>query len=159
MLELTDGLSRTDDVRAMFEEYMDLLVHLDPMFESYLAIQNYEDELRDLTKKYGPPRGGLWLALWNGECAGTIALHPLDATRCELKRLYVRPAYRRRGIGDALTDTAIDTARRLGYRHMLLDTLTPLTTAIAMYRARGFYDIPKYNDSPMEKTYFMQLDL
>lgn len=159
MLELVNGLERAEEVCAIFGEYMDMLVRLDPLFSSYLEIQNYDDELRDLAVKYGPPRGGLWLALWNGEAAGTIALHPLDETRCELKRLYVRPAYRRLGIGDALTDAAIDAARVLGYRRMLLDTLTPLRTAIAMYRARGFYDIPKYNDSPMEETYFLQKDL
>ena len=88
-----------------------------------------------------------------------MGLYKLDEDRCELKRLYVRPAYRNRGIGRLLVDRIISDARSLGYRHLLLDTLPFLTTAIRMYRQIGFYDIPCYNDSPMDCTIFLALDL
>lgn len=159
MVTLENGFDHKDAVRKLFGEYTKMLVDTDPTFAEYLVLQSYEDELRHLEDKYGEPRGRLWIALSDGEAAGCIALRALDDRRCEMKRLYVRPAFRGLGIGALLTDTAISAAREIGYRHMLLDTLPPLTAAIAMYRTRGFYEIPCYNNSPVEKTIFLQLDL
>ena len=90
---------------------------------------------------------------------GCIALRRLDGTTCELKRLYVRPAFRGRGIAGAMMQRILDDARAIGYTAMLLDTLPFLTSAIRMYRALGFYDIPPYNDSPLDTTIFLRLDL
>ena len=95
----------------------------------------------------------------DGAPAGCIALHRLDDERCELKRLYVRPAYRGQGLGSRLVARILDDARQIGYRAMLLDTLPVLDSAVRMYRGLGFYEIPCYNDSPIDKTYFFRLDL
>ena len=159
MMELVRGFDRMDDVRAIFAEYTQMLVDIDETFARYLELQRYGDELAHPEEKYGEPDGRLWLALADGQAAGTVALRRLDETRCEMKRLYVRPAFRRRSLGRTLMERVIRDAREIGYRHMLLDTLPPLTEALAMYRARGFYDIPCYNDSPVETTIFLQLDL
>ncbi len=158
--EIVPAYDRREQLGPLFDEYMQMLVETDPLFAKYLDLQNYDEEIDHLEEKYGSPRGRLYLALTDGgEAAGSIALHPLDEERCELKRLYVRPAFRGSGLGERLVDLIIDDARSLGYRRMLLDTLTPLKSAIRIYRAKGFYEIPCYNDSPMIDTLFLQLDL
>ena len=158
-LELIPGYDHPEEILSLFTEYTHMLVSHDPSFQIYLDIQHYADEIRDLEAKYGRPEGRLYLALWEGEAAGCIALRRLDEQRCEMKRLYVRPAFRGHRIGDALVDRVIGDARAIGYRHMLLDTLPFLESAIHMYQKRGFYEIPCYNDSPVETTIFMQYDL
>lgn len=158
-LELIPAYDRPAEVLSLFTEYTHMLVSHDPSFQIYLDIQHYEDEIRDLEAKYGRPEGRLYLALWDGEAAGCIALRKLDNRRCEMKRLYVRPAFRGHKIGDALVDRIIQDAKAIGYRYMLLDTLPFLESAIHMYQKRGFYEIPCYNDSPVETTIFMQYDL
>lgn len=158
-LELIPGYDRPAESLSLFTEYTHMLVSHDPSFQIYLDIQHYEDEIRDLEAKYGRPEGRLYLALWDGEAAGCIALRKLDEQRCEMKRLYVRPAFRGHRIGDALVDRIIQDAKAIGYRYMLLDTLPFLESAIHMYQKRGFYEIPCYNDSPVETTIFMQYDL
>ena len=158
-LELIPGYDRPAELLSLFTEYTRMLVSHDPSFQIYLDIQHYEDEIRDLKAKYGQPEGRLYLALWEGEAAGCIALRKLDEQRCEMKRLYVRPAFRGHRIGDALVDRILQDAKAIGYRHMLLDTLPFLESAIHMYQKRGFYEIPCYNDSPVETTIFMQYDL
>ena len=158
-LELIPAYDRPAEVLSLFTEYTHMLVSHDPSFQIYLDIQHYEDEIRDLEAKYGRPEGHLYLALWDGEAAGCIALRKLDNRRCEMKRLYVRPAFRGHKIGDALVDRVIQDAKAIGYRYMLLDTLPFLEAAIHMYQKRGFYEIPCYNDSPVETTIFMRYDL
>lgn len=158
-LELIPAYDRAEEILSLFTEYTHMLVSHDPSFQIYLDIQHYADEIRDLQAKYGQPDGRLYLALWEGEAAGCIALRKLDEQRCEMKRLYVRPAFRGHRIGDALVDRVIRDAKAIGYRYMLLDTLPFLESAIHMYQKRGFYEIPCYNDSPVETTIFMQYDL
>lgn len=158
-LELIPAYDRPEEVLSLFTEYTQMLVSHDPSFRIYLDIQHYEDEIRNLEAKYGRPEGRLYLALWEGKAAGCIALRKLDDGCCEMKRLYVRPAFRGNKIGEALVDRIIQDAKAIGYRHMLLDTLPFLESAIHMYRKRGFYEIPCYNDSPVETTIFMQYDL
>ena len=137
-LELIPGYDHPEEILCLFTEYTHMLVSHDPSFQIYLDIQHYADEIRDLEAKYGRPEGRLYLALWEGEAAGCIALRRLDEQRCEMKRLYVRPAFRGYRIGDALVDRVIGDARAIGYRHMLLDTLPFLESAIHMYQKRGF---------------------
>ena len=158
-LELIPAYDRAEEILSLFTEYTHMLVSHDPSFQIYLDIQHYADEIRDLQAKYGQPDGRLYLALWEGEAAGCIALRKLDEQRCEMKRLYVRPAFRGHRIEDALVDRVIRDAKAIGYRYMLLDTLPFLESAIHMYQKRGFYEIPCYNDSPVETTIFMQYDL
>ena len=90
------------DVRALFEAYTAMLVTHDPAFQIYLDIQHYADELRAPAAKYAPPDGRLYLARVDGRAAGCIALRRLDGERCEMKRLYVQPQYRGRGLARQL---------------------------------------------------------
>lgn len=143
----------------LFSEYTDMLAAHDPSVRNYLAIQNYEDELLHLDKKYGPPQGRLYLAYYGGEPAGCIALRKLSEEDCEMKRFFVRPAFRGRHLGRKLIEKLVESAREIGYSHMLLDTLPFLEHAVSLYRSFGFYEIPCYNDSPVENTIFMKLDL
>ena len=155
-VELKPAYSYQKEIGELFGEYTQMLVEGDPVFASYLDLQNYEDELRHLEHKYGPPLGRLYLALWDGEVAGCIGLKPWDAGRCELKRLYVRPAFRGRHIADALTRRILDDAREIGYERMLLDTLPFLQEAIALYKKHGFREIPPYLDSPMTDAIYLE---
>ena len=149
-----------EEVRALFAAYTAMLVACDPSFQRYLDIQHYDDEVRSPIAKYGPPDGRLYLArLADGTAAGCIALRRLDGARCEMKRLYVRPEHRGRGIARRLIRQITDDARQLGYRHLLLDTLPALEEAVRLYRRLDFSEIPCYNDSPVESTLFFQLDL
>ena len=160
-LDIVYAYDRSDEVLSLFSEYMDMLLEGDPTFAAYLQIQNYDDELRDLSHKYGLPDGRLYLAYWDGELAGSIALRKIDDENCELKRLYIKPKFRRNGIAKALVLRLIDDAREIGYRYMLLDTLPFLTEAISLYESIGFCRTEKHNDSPLpaEKNYFYSLDL
>ena len=158
-LTITPAFDAKEEVRELFEEYTKMLVEGDPAFGEYLAIQNYDRELLHLEEKYGPPRGRLYLARWQGKTAGCIALRPLDETRCEIKRLYVRPAFRGRGIARRLVNTILTDARNIGYTEILLDTLPFLTEAIALYEDLGFAHIGCYNDSPLDDTVYMKLPL
>ncbi len=153
------GLEHPAEVVALFTEYTQMLVETEPSFAGYLKQQNYQHEIRDLPYKYGPPEGVLHLALMDGQPAGCIGLRKLDETRCEMKRLYVRPEYRRHRLGEKLVQRILQDARELGYKQMLLDTLPQLDSAIRLYQRYGFEFIPCYNDSPVESTLFMRKDL
>ena len=158
-MEFVNGLEHPQEIGALFREYTDMLVEGDPTFAYYLELQDYDEELRHLEGKYGPPRGALILATEDGEAAGCIALKEMDERRCELKRLYVRPAFRGRALGRTLTEMIIARAREAGYREMLLDTLPFLQSAQRLYRSVGFREIEKYNDSPMDGATYMILEL
>lgn len=158
-VEIILGYDEGPAIQDLFAEYTKMLVDHDPAFAVYLEIQHYDSELLHLREKYGLPGGRLYLARVDGQPAGCIALRQLDDERCEMKRLYVRPQFRGLGLAKALVNTIIADAKSIGYRALLLDTLPFLQQAIAMYRRLGFYDIPCYNDSPIDTTLFMQLDL
>ena len=157
--ELILAYDRKDEIRRLFSEYTDMLVRTDPIFAHYLDLQGYDDEIRDLDKKYGPPDGRLYLALCGEKPAGCIALRRLNETDCEMKRLYVRPEFRGTGAGRALACRIIEDARKIGYKRMLLDTLPVLAEAVSLYRSLGFCETECYNNSPVESTLFMRLDL
>ena len=158
-VQILPGFDRPQQVRELFTEYTKLIIDGDSAFREYLAIQNYDEEIRHLEAKYGPPFGRLYLAYCDQTPAGCIALRQLDDHRCEMKRLYVRPQFRRHRIGRALVNKVISDARAIGYRHLLLDTFPFLNVAVRMYEKLGFRYIPRYNDSPMDSTLYMQLDL
>ena len=153
------GFGAKEEIRALFQEYTDMLCAADPGMAGYLGQQNYDEEIRHLEKKYGPPKGRLYLARVDGKPAGCVALHPLEGDTCELKRLYVRPQYRGHKLGRLLVDKIIADARAEGYPCLLLDTLDFLTTAIALYREAGFYVSEPHLYSPMDCSVFMRLDL
>ena len=158
-LKLTPAHGEPEEIRPLFQEYTDMILANVPAFRAYLDIQHYDDETAHLEHKYGPPEGRLYLARWDGAAAGCAGLRRLDENRCELKRLYVRPAFRGRQIGEALLLRLIDAARSIGYQHMLLDTLPFMDSALRLYRRFGFRPIPCYNDSPLEETIYLGLEL
>ncbi len=158
-LELISAYGHREEIVTLFTEYTNMLMEQNEIVRQYLILQNYEKELAHPEEKYGMPEGRLYLACWEGRLAGCIGLRKLDEERGELKRLYVRPEFRGRRMGEALIRRILDDAREIGYRHVLLDTLPFLRSAIELYRRVGFYEIPCYNDSPMDNTIFMQYDL
>ena len=147
------------EVGILFSEYTDMLIAGDSLFQKYLDIQHYDDEIKHLEIKYGMPYGRLYLAYYDGEVAGCIGLRKIDDKNCEMKRLYVRPQFRGKKIGKQLTLKIIEDAKEIGYSNMLLDTLPFLDIAIDMYKKFGFYEIESYNDSPMSTSIYMKLDL
>jgi len=158
-LQILPAYSHTDTIRDLFAEYTQMLINGDSTFREYLKLQNYEDELAHLEKKYGLPDGRLYLLLADGVPAGCIGLRKIDPITCELKRLYVKPQFRGHKLGELLVGQIIADAKLIGYHRMRLDTLPFLTTAIALYKRCGFYEIPQYLDSPMVGSLYMQLDL
>lgn len=158
-IKIVSAYDRAEEVRRLFEEYTDMLIENDPSFQEYLDIQNYSEEMEHLEKKYGLPDGRLYLAYCDEELAGCIGLRKMDSQNCEMKRLYVRPVFRGRKIGNLLVEKIIDDAKKIGYSYMLLDTLPFLKSAIHMYKKYGFYEINSYNDSPMNTSIYMKLNL
>jgi putative acetyltransferase len=125
-----------------------------------LCFQNFDKELAELPGDYVPPEGRLLLAEFEGQIAACVALHKLDSTTCEMKRLYLRPQFRGKGIGRALADRIIAEARQIGYECMRLDTAEPvMKDAVAMYRKLGFKEIAPYCANPMAGAMYMELTL
>jgi len=158
-VQIVPGFDRPHQVQELFTEYTKLIIDGDSSFREYLAMQHYDEELLHLEAKYGPPGGRLYLAYCDQRLAGCVALRQLDEIRCEMKRLYVRPEFRKQHIGITLVRKVIADAKAIGYRHLLLDTFPFLEVAVRMYEKLGFRYIPRYNDSPMDSTIYMQLDL
>lgn len=158
-LTIIPAYEHPEEIGALFSEYTQALIAGEPSFSDYLSMQNYGEELAHLDVKYGPPWGRLYLALRDGQPAGCIGLRKMDGQNCEMKRLYVRPRFRGAHIGGQLVDRVIADAKEVGYAHMLLDTFSFLESAIRMYRARGFYEIERYNDNPIDGCVYMRLDL
>jgi GNAT superfamily N-acetyltransferase len=127
-----------------------------------LCFQGFEREVSELPGEYGPPRGDILLARVGRVMAGVVALRPLDLAGgeiAEMKRLYVRPAFRGRRLGRLLAESCIEAARRIGYRHMRLDTLARLTAANSLYRTLGFTPISPYNDNPLADVLYYECPL
>ncbi len=123
-----------------------------------LCFQNFDKELAALPGDYAPPEGRLILAEYEGRLAGCVALHKLDREVCEMKRLYLRPQFRGKGLGRALTDRIIADARQIGYRRMRLDTVEPvMPEAVAMYRKIGFREIAPYCANPIAGALYLEL--
>lgn len=145
-----------DTLRGLLREYADGL-------QVDLCFQGFEAELSELPGEYVQPRGALLMALVDDELAGCCALRPLDAAdypnACEMKRLYVRQAFRRSGVGRQLVEAILDCARLAGYDCVLLDTLNEMESARALYQDLGFDEIPPYYHSPIEGAHYLKVDL
>lgn len=138
--------------RELFKEYASAL-GID------LEYQGFASELAGLPGAYAPPTGGLLLAVDGDEAAGCVAYRALAEGCCEMKRLYVRPAYRRAGLGLELVQAAIAAAWQAGYVEMRLDTLASMVKAQQLYVALGFREIEPYATSYLPGTRFYALSL
>jgi ribosomal protein S18 acetylase RimI-like enzyme len=138
--------------RELFQEYATGL-SID------LCFQNFAEELAALPGNYAPPMGCLLLAKVDGLNVGCVAIRPLEPGIAELKRLFVQPAFRVRGIAKALIEQALTFARQAGYRAVRLDTLREMTSAIALYTTFGFKEIPPYNAGGVEGIQYFELNL
>lgn len=135
-------------VRTLFREYQGSL-GVD------LSFQDFESEVSGLPGDYSPPTGRLLLAVRGTEVLGCVALHAFHAPRCEMKRLYVRPAARGLGLGRALVVRVLEEARLLGYEEIVLDTLPTMGEAQRMYEMFGFRDIPPYRPNPIAGSRYL----
>lgn len=128
-----------------------------------LGFQDFEAELQLLPGDYAPPRGALLLARVDGQVAGCCALRPLDnvdyANASEMKRLFVEPAFRRLGLGRLLAEAILDAARLADYSCVLLDTLSEMETARALYEDLGFAEVPPYYHNPHAGAHYLKVDL
>ncbi|WP_306599953.1 GNAT family N-acetyltransferase [Geothrix sp. 21YS21S-2] len=124
-----------------------------------LSFQGYQKELDLLPGAYAAPGGAIFLALSDDRAVGMVALRPLHPGTCELKRLFVRPAFRRSGTGTQLVEAALSGARVRGYAEVVLDTLPAMAGALALYRRLGFQDIPPYYATPIPGTLFLKKGL
>jgi ribosomal protein S18 acetylase RimI-like enzyme len=139
-------------VRALFQEYAAGL-GID------LCFQRFEEEMAGLPGGYAPPSGRLMLAVEGDDVAGCIALRRLDDETCEMKRLYVRPAYRGAGAGRMLAERVLAEAAAAGYRSIRLDTLPSMARAIELYRALGFVPIEPYCHNPVPGAMYLAKEL
>ena len=129
----------------LYREYNELLLETDPEFESCLAMQNFDREIDELEKKFAPPKSTLIIAHdEDGQAAGCVGIKKFSGDICELKRLYVRPKYRKSGLGRLFTEMMMEKAKEAGYKKMYLDTMPGLEAALRLYKRLGFYEIEKY---------------
>ena len=155
-ITLAQSAEQLEASRTLFREYAAQL-GVD------LGFQGFEDELAALPGDYGAPRGALLLASVDGELAGCCALRPIDdadyPNAAEMKRLFVRKAFRGFGLGRLLAESILEAAVRLGYDCVLLDTLDDMESARALYEDLGFEEIPPYYHNPLPGAHYLRVDL
>ncbi len=158
--QLSVSLARSEQeleaMRSLFVDYQaDIGIDL--------CFQGFERELRELPGDYAEPQGGLYLASVNGQPAGCCAFRPLVTSdhlnACEMKRLFVRAAHRGHGLGRSLVDAVVTGAQQAGYTTMLLDTLSDMEAARALYQEVGFVETEPYYLNPIAGAHYLKLDL
>ncbi len=151
-IRLADRPGDIEAIRALLRDY-ERETGLD------LGFQGFDAELANLPGDYAPPRGCLLCAQSGEGIVGCIAFRPLDGNRCEMKRLYVLPGFRRTALGAALVEAILGQARRAGFDEMCLDTAPGMASAQALYARFGFRDVAPYNDNPIPGVRFMAVAL
>ncbi len=150
---IMDGEPYLDQIKTLIAEYAKSL-------DRDLSFQGLNEELADLSAKYLPPNGRILAAVTEeSSVIGCVAYRRHDSERCEMKRLYVRPEYRRRHAGKKLVEGIIRLARSDGFSEMVLDTIKPLESAVRLYKKYGFKETEPYYDNPMEDVIYMKLKL
>ena len=147
-----ESKEQVDVARALFREY-------EASLQVDLCFQSFEAELSALPAPYLPPRGALLLAFHEGEVAGCGAFRPWSADCCELKRMFLRPAFRGKGNGRKLANALIDLARAAGYGSVRLDTFDFMREAVKLYQSLGFRRVERYYHNPHPGALFFELDL
>ncbi len=148
-IEIVDGTKYLDDVKNLIVTYTKFLGR-------DLTFQNLDAELADLAKKYCPPEGRVLCAKVGEKIIGCVAYHKFDAERCEMKRLFVLEGYREFHAGSKLINAILIAAKNDGYHEMLLDTITPLQSAIHLYKKFGFVETAPYYENPMADVIYMK---
>ncbi len=151
-----EGERGLDIARQLFRSYA---VEFADSIAETLCFQGFEAEVAGLPGRYAAPSGCLLLAMDGDTPAGCVALRDLGGGTCEMKRLYVAPDFRGRGVGRSLVEGVIRMAGRAGYRRMVLDTVPEMADAIALYRSFGFQETSPYWDCPVERTIYMEKSL
>ena len=151
-MKITDGKPYIDQVRELISEYTQRLGR-------DLTFQNIEEELKDPGKKYTAPEGEVLVAVDGSEVLGMIAYHRHSESRCEMKRLYVKPSCRGMKLGEKLIAELIQRAKRAGYQEMVLDTLAPLEAAIHLYKKLGFLECGAYYHNPMPDVLYFRKEI
>jgi ribosomal protein S18 acetylase RimI-like enzyme len=154
MIDYIQAKSKEDFAQAaiLFREYAEWL-NID------LSFQHFSEELSSLKSMYAAPVGTIILAKTADEYVGCIAVRKFEERIAELKRMYVQPPHRGKGLGDALLKIALDKARELGYKKIRLDTLSHMTPAIALYKKYGFCEIPGYYPNPEKSAVYFEKNL
>lgn len=153
IIKVIEEGEQLNEARILFREY-------EKELGADLGFQSFENELKNPLYKYGEPTGSLLLAYWNNELAGCVALQSLQtANACEMKRLFVRPAFRSNKIGEVLVNEIVKTAIHVGYENMKLDTLQRLQAAIHLYQKHGFIITTAYYENPLPEVVYMQKKL
>ena len=151
-LQTVANADHVAQARALFQEYAETRKH-DP------ALENFQEEIDNLPGKYAVPDGSLILAYRDGKLAVCVAVHKWAYGVCEMKRLYVSPRIRGRGIGRCLVEAIIKQAAMMGYSRLRLDSIPSMKEAQALYESIGFYEIPAYRHNPNEGTKYYEIAL
>src|SRR5215468_9100931 len=155
-----DFVLRQAETASQIAQARELFLEYEKALGISLCFQGFDKELAGLPGKYAPPSGRLLLATYGGALAGCVAIHALEPGIGEMKRLFLRPAFRGKGLGQAMVDAIVAEARAIGYQRLRLDTIEPLMkSAVAMYRRMGFREIPPYCANPCEGALYMELEL
>lgn len=151
-IDIIPAYDEIEGIKILFAEYTQML-------GVNLGFQDYEKELQQLPGKYALPDGRLYIAYAENKASGCIALRRIDDAICEMKRLYVRPEFRGRKIGQMLVGQIVEDAKKLKYDYMVLDTLAKLENAVILYKKLGFYEIEPYYQNPLDNVIYMRLEL
>ena len=147
------------DGKPYIQQINELIIEYAKWLGRNLSFQNLDDELKDPAKKYTAPEGELLVAVEGEDVLGMIAYHKHSDTRCEMKRLYVKPSCRSMKLGEKLIEELIAHARQAGYKEMVLDTIVPLQSAIHLYKKLGFTECEPYYHNPMPDVLYFRKEL